>query len=119
MKTPDTQATISWQCFLHVRGFDDGERIFTIEHGDDNLVSGTTIIDTAGPEHKLPVTWSPGQNSSDSIKRQPEILVPEDREVLSYLVPTFFREHSTQARFGCRIRSPPTTRKIHSSPCPI
>jgi hypothetical protein len=75
-KTPDTQATISRQCFLHVRGFDDGERIFTIEYGDDNLVSGTTIIDTAGPEHKLPVTWSPGQNNSDSIKRQPEILVP-------------------------------------------
>jgi hypothetical protein len=56
MKISDKQATISLQCALHVRGCDEGEQTFTIEYGTDNLVSGTTIIDTdtADSEHKLP-----------------------------------------------------------------
>jgi hypothetical protein len=54
MKASNTQATISLQCSLHVRGFDDGEQPFIVEYGADNLVSGTTIVDIAASEHKLP-----------------------------------------------------------------
>jgi hypothetical protein len=44
IKRTDKQATISLECSLCVRGFDDVKQTFTIDYGADDLISGTKLI---------------------------------------------------------------------------
>lgn len=57
MKRNKMQATISLECSLHVRGFDDVEQTFIIDYGADVLIPGTDLIDLEDSEYTLP---SPG-----------------------------------------------------------
>ncbi|KAI1560775.1 Mac domain containing protein [Pyrenophora tritici-repentis] len=50
MKRNNMQATISLECSLHVRGFDDVEQTFTIDYGADDLMPGTDLIDLVNLE---------------------------------------------------------------------
>jgi hypothetical protein len=57
MKRNMMQVTISLECSLYVRGFDDVEQTFTIDYGADDLIPGTDLIDLEDSEYTLP---SPG-----------------------------------------------------------
>jgi hypothetical protein len=57
MKRKEMQATISLECSLHVRGFDDVKQTFTIDYGADDLTTGTDLIDLKDSEYTRP---SPG-----------------------------------------------------------
>jgi hypothetical protein len=93
IKRNEMQATISLECSLHVRGFDDVEQTFTIDYGAGDLIPGTGLIDLEDSKHTF---LSPGH-----LERITRAGVSADLKILCLKV-----------RTHCPIWCPPSTGRI-------